>query len=153
MDQPRDELDAYLSHYPHPAKRYGGAIGVRGGHGSGKTHLAMWLGQRAEHITTINTQVLYAKADAPSLFAVYRQLVEQLPRFRIQEVIHQALLRVAEASTKRAVETEEPAQRIKSPGDLPVLYAENNLDPEQLFAELIERLRETHPPPLTARPA
>lgn len=151
LEEPRDELDDYLSAYPDAARRYGGAVGIRGGHGSGKTHLAMWLAERAHGFRTLEPEVLYAKADVASLFAVYRQFIEELPRERIQRVIHKALQRVAEAYVRRAAATADLTQRITSPGDLQVLYAEDNLDPEQLFTELLDRLRETRVPDILPR--
>jgi hypothetical protein len=39
----REELNAYLTSYPISPQRYGAAIGLRGEHGSGKTHLLTYL--------------------------------------------------------------------------------------------------------------
>ena len=151
FDEPRDELDEYLSAYPDSLRRYGGAFGIRGGHGSGKTHLAMWLAERAQGFKTLKPEVLYAKADVASLFALYRQLIEELSKERIQRVIHEALQQVAIAYVRRAAATADLAQRITSTSDLPALYAEDNLDPELLFTELLGRLGKTRLPDILPR--
>lgn len=151
MELPKAEVDSYLTAYPMESQRYGGAIGVRGGHGSGKTHLAIWLGQKAREAKSLEPEVLYAKADSSSLFDLYLLVLGGLTRARIQRVIHQALRNVAVQWAQRAAATEELADRIVSPSDLPKLYEEQNLSPEHLLSELHDRLKESNLPDIVPR--
>src|SRR5712691_7296629 len=68
------ELHGYLKSYPEPDRRYGGGIGLQGGHGAGKTHLLAWLAQKSQELKHIQGTPLYGKADSPSLFDLYKQI-------------------------------------------------------------------------------
>jgi len=128
-----EQLENYLGDYPVEERRYGGAVGFAGGHGSGKTHLLMWLAQRAQGLVSLRPVVLYAKADSSRMFDVFKQLMGALPRERILHVLDEALKKIAVKEVGRARVTEGLARRIQDPEEFGKLFAEGNLDREQLF--------------------
>jgi hypothetical protein len=134
------ELTAYIRAHPLENLRYGGAIGVRGGHGSGKTHLLTWLAGRLQASTAIRGAVLYGKCDSSRLSDLYRQLMQQLPRSEIVNLIQLALLNLARAKFRSAAVTESLADRLEDTGALQALQAEENLDLEQLRMQLLGKL-------------
>ncbi len=140
MRQARTELEEYLKSYPDSGKRYGAAIGLRGEHGSGKTHLLNWLAEQARAFTHGTPVVLYAKADQASLFDVYTQLMDDLPRERLQQVFAQALQTVAIEHVQTAQATQSIQARIRRPEDLNLLYQEELLNPPELVRLLQNKL-------------
>lgn len=152
MRRPCEELDLYLGEHQIRERRYGGAIGLRGGHGSGKTHLLGWLAERARSTTRARPTVLYAKADSTRLFDLYRQLVPLEDRERVRELITQGLRNMGREYSGRARITESVKERIDDPIEFSRLFDEGILDREQLFYMLRERLQDTRVPreiPLT----
>lgn len=152
MRRPGEELDLYLREHQIRERRYGGAIGLRGGHGSGKTHLLGWLAERARSTTRARPTVLYAKADSTRLLDLYRQLVPMEGRERVRELITQAMQNMGREHSGRARITESVKERIDDPADFARLFKEGILDREQLFHMLRERLEEAYIPreiPLT----
>src|SRR5712671_6513169 len=112
MQDPLEQLNSYLAHYFPSTARYGGAIGLHGGHGSGKTHLLNWLAQEARERQRIRPVVVYAKADHSSFFDLYLHFMELLPRETIQELINDGLKKTATAEVHKAAATEPLAERI-----------------------------------------
>jgi AAA domain-containing protein len=152
MGNARSELVSYLSTYPVVSSRHGGAIGLTGPHGSGKTHLLNWLAHKAREHRTIRATVLYAKADSASLFDLYRQLLSQFGRANIVELIDHALVTIAKERVSVAKVTESIGERITDRSDLQKLSQEQNVDREQLGHLLRERMLQTNVPdviPLT----
>jgi hypothetical protein len=141
MTRPKEELDSYLRDHQIRERRYGGAIGLRGGHGSGKTHLLSWLGERARALTHTRPTVLYAKADSPRIFDLYRQLVPPGDRERVKDLIAQALKNMGREYSSRAKITESIKDRIDDPIEFSRLFDEGILDREHLFHMLRERLQ------------
>jgi hypothetical protein len=136
-----EELNQYLIDYPEGAgRRYGAAIGVKGGHGSGKTHLLMWLAEKAKNRSKIQPVVLYAKADRASFADLYSQLLAGLPRERMQELINEALAKLAQEQVGRAKLTEDLAERTTTPEGIEALDKEAKIDLEHLVIQLQSRL-------------
>ena len=72
-------LDRYLTDYDdHP---FGGTIGVRGGHGSGKTHLLSYLSAKMRERRSDST-CLYARNEGDR-YELYKQLIRQVSLDRI----------------------------------------------------------------------
>lgn len=140
MQRPLDELNSYLNQYYR--SRYGGTIGLSGGHGSGKTHLLNWLSQEAMHREQIKPVVVYAKADHASFFDLYLQFMEMLPRETIQEFINQGLNQTAGSEVTKAAATEHLAEELKKPEGLSRLVDEGNIDENQLLVLMNAKLRE-----------
>jgi hypothetical protein len=145
MRAPEKELVDYVTAYPDPELRYGGAIGLAGGHGSGKTHLLTSLPPKFGPLQSIQVRFLYAKADSANMFDLYKQLVSQLDRPTLVSLIDLAMKNIAVETVRASRATESIEGRIQ-PGRLEMLYDESNLDREQLTNVLEERLLETHVP-------
>jgi len=146
METPLTELTSYLECYPQSAKRYGAAIGLRGGHGSGKTHLLIRLAERAREFQAISPVVLYAKADKANFYDLYFQLMSGLPREELVRYLNLAMTNIAIKHVQQAKATESLSDRIHGPEDLPKLYDEGNIAKDQLLKTLQERLEETKVP-------
>lgn len=146
LNEAAAHLGEYLSSYDNPGRRYGAAVGLRGGHGSGKTHLLMWLAAQARGMRNIQAEVLYAKADKASFYDIYSQLMGELPREGVQRAIGYALKNIAINEVGRAKATESIQDRIKTPDDLPKLYDEEHIARDQLLQLLRGRLEETQVP-------
>jgi hypothetical protein len=86
MRNAADLRDDYLRKFELLDERYGGAIPLRGAHGSGKTHLLSWLGLAKDWPRSAPT-VVYAKADRASFFDLFSQMITQLPQERLQQLI------------------------------------------------------------------
>ena len=165
----REQLIEYLQAYPDPKRRYGGAIGLTGSLGSGKTHLLISLAQEFSTFQSIRPQFLYGKVDAANLFDLYKQLVVQLKRPRLVELINLATREIALEQVRATIATESIEKRIAPIKDassnsnaeavtdasagqldpnniLETLYSESNLDREHLANLLEERLLETRVP-------
>jgi len=67
------------------------------------------------------------------MFDVFKQLMGALPRERILHVLDEALKKIAVKEVGRARVTEGLARRIQDPEEFGKLFAEGNLDREQLF--------------------
>src|SRR5262245_16896816 len=80
MRPAEEELRSYLRDFPRADRRWGGAIGLRGGHGSGKTHLLARLANITRGLKSAAAAVLYAKVDSPIFFNLYIQLFTQIER-------------------------------------------------------------------------
>jgi hypothetical protein len=132
-------LDDYLTKFEEPDKRYGGAIPLRGTHGSGKTHLLSWLGRASERPRSAPT-VLYAKADRASFFDLFSQMINQLPQERLQHLIGEGLQQLALETTGKAKMTADLKNRIHTPADVATLADEGNLDRQELLNVLSDRL-------------
>jgi len=141
MQTAAQQLDDYLISYEKQTTRYGGAVPLSGGHGSGKTHLLSWLGLARSRPRSQPT-VLYAKVDRPSFFDLFSQLINQLPQIRLQELISEALQQLARESVGKAKITSDLQKRIKSADDLTKLSTEGNIDREELSRTLADRLFE-----------
>jgi hypothetical protein len=140
MQRPLEELNSYLNQYHR--SRYGGTIGLAGGHGSGKTHLLNWLSQEASNRQYINPVVVYAKADHASFFDLYLQVMDMLPRERIQEFINEGMNRTAAAEVRKAAATEPLAKQLETPQGLSQLVEQGNIDQNQLLLLMNEKLKE-----------
>ena len=141
MRELRMELSEYLTAYAREESRYGGAVGLRGGHGSGKTHVLTWLADVLRSTRTIRGTVLYGKCDSSRIFDLYRQLMERLDRSSVIELIQLALLNLARAKVRSAKVTESLLNRLETTGSLLVLQGEQNLDLEQLRQQLMVELQ------------
>jgi hypothetical protein len=141
MGRARDELDEYLSTYAVASRRYGGAFGVRGAHGSGKTHLLSWLAERARTLRHIKPNVIYAKADSPRLFDLLRQICGQIERTFLISLLDEAALNTARVEARVARATESLEERLVTPQDAQIIYGEGNLDREHIENLFAEQLR------------
>ena len=136
-------LEQYLSAHPDPQRRYGGALGLKGGHGSGKTHLLSRIKAWAlEEKKWTDPTVLYAKADTSSFFSVYTDLVseDQLPRTRLEQIIFRCFQTIGTEDVERAEMTSSIASRLTTTEGLQKVLREGNLDRERLERVLWERL-------------
>ena len=140
------ELNNYLMSYPDDHRRYGGAIGLAGGPGSGKTHLLSWLGDKARALTHIQAETIYGKADSDSLFDLYRETMGQVDRRSIIQLIDLAGRRLAAEQVGSAKVTQSLQTRIDAQEDLAELAKEGNIDPAELANVLEERLAATDVP-------
>jgi hypothetical protein len=135
------ELRDYLAAHPSES-RYGAAIGLRGEHGSGKTHILNWLGETARASQKIRSTVLYGKCDSSSFFDLYRQFtLDDFDRDTLVTLLQLALLNLARAKVRSAKVTEELAAKLQTVGALQVLQAEKNIDLQQLRQQLLIELR------------
>lgn len=141
MQACRDQLTEYLIKYEKSETRYGCSIGLRGGHGSGKTHLLSWLGQQAAAITVSKPVMLYAKADRASFFDLYTQILAQLKRADLQLTIAEAVKNLAVEEVNKAEATRSIEKRLQTPAELQRLFREENLDRDALFLTLRDRLQ------------
>lgn len=139
------KLDDYLRTFPDSGRRYGGALGLIGGHGSGKTHLLSRIAERARELASIRVTVVYAKADSSSMFDLYHQFLSDLSRDQIQDVIRRAQVQVAFGYLRRAKITEDVVTRLEGIDDLTDLYRQGTIDREHinrlLSDQLIEKLK------------
>jgi predicted CopG family antitoxin len=141
MQTALEELNQYLISYPAAtARRYGAAIGLRGGHGSGKTHLLMWLAEKARNLSSIQPIVLYAKADRASFADLYTQLVSNLSREKLQELLGEAVRKLAKEEVGKAKVSEILDEQISSNADLEILNREQKIDLDQLKIQLQAKL-------------
>lgn len=141
-----EELNQYLIDYPKSEKRYGAAIGLRGEYGSGKTHLLTWLSQKAREMKSTNPIVIYAEADRASFFDLYTQLLSQLSREKLQQILSEALQKLAKEQVGKFKVTESIGDRIKGSEDLLVLNKEKNIDLGQLLIQLRNKLKDPDKP-------
>src|ERR1017187_796483 len=141
MQECRDHLNEYLVKYEKSGTRYGCSIGLRGGHGSGKTHLLSWLGQQAAALTVSRPVVLYAKADRASFFDLYTQILPQIKRADLQLALTEAVKNLAVEEVNKAEATRSIEKRLQTPAELQRLFREENLDREALFLTLRDRLQ------------
>lgn len=135
------ELNQYLTAYSLDKDRYGGAIGLRGGHGSGKTHVLAWLAESMHGAKSIRGTVTYGKCDSSKFFDLCYQLMKQLDRPLLIELIQLALLNLARTKVRSAKVTESLADRLQTVGGLQLLQAEHNIDLEQLRQQLLAELQ------------
>jgi hypothetical protein len=151
MSQLGKELNEYLRVHPTDT-RYGGAVGLKGAHGSGKTHILTWLGDTARQSKKIRSTVFYGKCDSSSFFDLYRQFTtEQFGRDTLVDIIQLALLNLARAKVREAKVTEGLEERLKTAGALQVLQAENNIDLENLRQQLLQEFQASGTPIEMAR--
>lgn len=141
MTECQGQLNEYLVGYQKTETRYGCSIGLRGGHGSGKTHVLSWLGQQAAGLSVSKPIVLYAKADRASFFDLYTQLLGQLKRTDLLLTIAEAVKYVAVEEVNKAEATRSIEKRLQTSAELENLFREQNLDREALFLTLRERLQ------------
>jgi predicted CopG family antitoxin len=135
-----EEVHQYLIEYPSATeRRYGAAIGLKGGHGSGKTHLLMWLAEKAKGLSSIQPIVLYAKADRASFADLYSQLMSDLSREKMQELLGEALTNLATEQVGKAKATEAQEERITTYKDLEG-GMQTKIDLEQLVIQLQSKL-------------
>ena len=146
MFKPLKELNQYLINYPKSEERYGCAIGLQGEYGSGKTHLLTWLSQKARDKEHIKPIVIYAKADRASFFDLYTQLLSQLSREKLQQILGEALQQLAKEQVGKLKVTQSIGDRIKGSEDLLVLNKEKNIDIEQLLIQLRNKLKDPDKP-------
>src|ERR1044072_2178947 len=76
MDRVRKALQGYIADYPDLSL----ALALSGGHGSGKTHLLMWLSREIEAIRRGGTQIIYIKTDGSDSADLYCQVMRGLSR-------------------------------------------------------------------------
>jgi len=131
------ELNQYLTAYSLDKDRYGAAIGLRGGHGSGKTHVLAWLAESMHGAKSIRGTATYGKCDTSKFFDLCYQLMTQLDRPLLIELIQLALLNLARAKVRLAKITESLAERLQTVGGLQLLQEEKNIDLEQLRQQLL----------------
>ena len=136
MQRCQELLDEYLFKYEKRATRYGGAIGLKGAHGSGKTHLLSWIAQKAGERKTNRPCVCYAKADTPNFFDLYVQIFAQLKREDILLTITEAVKNLAVDEVNKADVTRSVELRLRTSAQLQQLFSEGNLDREALFLKL-----------------
>jgi hypothetical protein len=141
MSTPLEELTNYLINYPAAGdRRYGAAIGLRGGHGSGKTHLLMWLAEKAGSLSSIQPIVLYAKADRASFADLYTQLVSNLSREKLQELFAEAVRKLAQEEVGKARASESLQAQLSSTAGVEKLSREQKIDLDQLVIQLQAKL-------------
>jgi len=78
--------------------RYGGAFGIVGAHGSGKTHVLNWIRESVPMLRSSAAVTAYGKADGSAFFAVYRQLLDDIGRNKLNELYDAATRRVASST-------------------------------------------------------
>src|SRR5262249_37310325 len=142
----RDELLIYLSSYVDSNIRYGGAIGLSGGHGSGKTHLLNWIERQALATRQISPLVAYAKADSDSFFDLYTALASSISLERFKGLIDEALRQLAIRHVSRARATESIAVRLDTPASLAQIYPAANFDEADLQLMLEKEMAATELP-------
>jgi len=127
MNEVRSLLADYLTNYEIDTMRYGGAFGIVGAHGSGKTHVLNWIRESVPMLRSSAAVTAYGKADGSAFFAVYRQLLDDIGRNKLNELYDAATRRVALQHALSSHATASVASRIKA-GALQPLYEEGNLD-------------------------
>lgn len=139
-------LNDYLVNYGDRARGYGGAIGLEGAHGAGKTHILSWLAARTFGLQAAHASALYAKADSGSFFNLVSQLFLQISRSQLLPIFAKALINLAQQKVGSAKITESMKDRIKTEADLRLLYSEGNLDREEIENLLDAKLRQVGVP-------
>jgi hypothetical protein len=134
------QLDDFLVSYEKETTRYGGTVPLRGSHGSGKTHLLSWLGLARSRPRSQPT-VLYAKVDRASFFDLFSQLISQLPQVQLQHLIAEAIQQLALEKVGKAKITTDLGARLQSPASVVDLAKEGNIDRDELFRTLSDRLQ------------
>src|SRR5215472_11207016 len=88
----QQQLFDYLQAYTIESNRYGRAVGLRGGHGAGKTHMLGWVAETLRGAKTIRGTVFYGKCDSNRYSDLIYQLLKQLTRPVLIELVQLALL-------------------------------------------------------------
>jgi hypothetical protein len=145
MRRTRDEfLYRYLREYPRRATLDGGggggALGLIGGNGSGKTFLLAWLSAEAAKIPSLPSQCLYAKADNVRFADLYKQVLRNIDRQSLNAVVRHALERLAKARSDAALATEATSREIDRGRPLERLIEEKKVDIDELYIELKQRI-------------
>ncbi len=146
MDTVLNEMNNYLINYA--SKDSGKAVGIKGAHGSGKTHILSWLAQKAASLETSDPTILYAKADSTKFFALYKQYTsnENLRRESLEDLIWISLRKRAKNHLERAKVTEELSDEIDSEENYQKLIKEGEIDPEELMGSLQKLLVDSKVP-------
>ncbi len=134
------ELSAYLRSYVNDPAGAGASVSIAGGHGAGKTHALGWLAQRLAANASIRGESVYVKCDSSQFFDAYTQVLVQIPREKLIELIQLALLQLARKKVRAAKLTESVADRLDTPGALTILDGEKNIDLALLRQELVDEL-------------
>ena len=115
-----DYVDTYLRDYvvaptlpEHSANLPGGALGLQGDHGSGKTFLLAWLQSNIEEKRKIRCKVAYAKANSPSFIDLYRQVIGSFTREDMLEIVRRAITMIAAQMTGAALATSPASRRLR----------------------------------------
>ncbi|MGA8810834.1 MAG: hypothetical protein WB973_23420, partial [Thermoanaerobaculia bacterium] len=128
----RKELVGYLSAYAKADTRYGGIVALAGAHGSGKTHLLLYLHETCRTLTSFRIGCVYVKPDTPGLFSVYRGAIEAIGRIGIIQLLDTARRELAKRESERTHITESISTRIDQTTDLNVLINDNTVDADAI---------------------
>ena len=149
MTDALDPIKQHLIDYPKPERAGvlspGGALGLVGGHGSGKTYLLSWLRSQILGMTSSESRIAYAKADTPQFSDVYGQLLRNFSHQGLQEITTRALREIAKSITGAALATEGTARRIGQGADLEFIYDGKAVDKNELFLSLKRTIRSVGP--------
>ena len=126
----------YLKSYPAGAP----TLALSGGHGTGKTYLLTWLASNATDLQRAEARVIYAKTDSPNLVDAYRELIRNLTKRRLLEVVNIALLRQGRSRAGAAIATQSESEEIDRTGSMETAFAEKILDLNELHLELRKAL-------------
>lgn len=137
----REHVDAYVTSYSSNPDRAGFSVGLTGAYGSGKTHVLMWLAELLGRYQSIRSRVVYVKCDTSQMLDVYKQVITEVSREQLIELVQLALLRSARERVLSARLTETVVERLEEEGALNRLDAEQNIDVAQLRQDLIDRLQ------------
>lgn len=139
----KGELTDYLTAYVKAETRYGAVVALAGAHGSGKTHLLLYLQETSRGFTSLNIGSVYIKPDIPGLFGVYRKALEAIGRTGIINLLDSARRELAKRDSDRTRITESISARIDQTKDLSELLDDNTVDADALENELDETLHTT----------
>jgi hypothetical protein len=145
MNVLHDELASYLSNYEAEPRRYGTAIGICGEHGSGKTHVLNWLASRGREIRHSNCDITYVKVDFPQILDIYQQVMRELTRPRIIDLLQRSLVTIAREEARAAKVTEIIDRRLDNVASLNELIEEGSLDRTRMENLLESRLGASAP--------
>jgi hypothetical protein len=128
----RERIHAYL----RSESRVGGdetaPLAISGIHGSGKTHLLNWLADEITGVGSARARCLYAKADSDSFGDLYRELLKNLSRGDIIDLINDSVHRLAEAKVKSAKISEGLGPSVRNAPSLDVFVESGYLDTKEL---------------------
>lgn len=126
----------YLKAYPAE----GPTLALSGGHGTGKTYLLAWLAAQATELQSAPARLLYAKTNGPDLVEAYRELIRNLTRRHLLEVVNAALLSQGTSRVGAAMATQVESSIIEETGSMESAFEGRVLDSNELHLELRKAL-------------
>ena len=103
----KQQVDEYLERYSPTTQGMGTVLGIKGSHGSGKTHLVYYLmeaSRQSNHImpSAHKPVQVYVKCESNDLWTVYRHIIAQIDYETLQRVNEKWLEKIGFAYASKA---------------------------------------------------